>query len=550
MMLLAIAALLGLLAGVGLAAWLLRGRAEAQAALLRAEAESALLQAKAGEAALLERLRGVEARTSALEAELAQARQSLAEAAVQLRAETGARASAEARAKAAEEELAERLPAVMRELEGERQAGLKAAEALRAETGRRASAEEIAARVPGLEEAQSALAAELSALKARESELAARMEEEKKAAEAREALLKDLQAQLQDSFKSLSADALKNNNQTFVDLAKAHLSSYQEAAKGDLELRQKSIEGLVKPIKESLTQVDARILDLEKQRLDAYAGLNQQVKQLMVEQGDLRKETSRLVTALRRPTVRGRWGEIQLKRVVELAGMLDHCDFTEQTSVTTEDGRLRPDMVVRLPGDKNLVVDSKAPLEAYLNAQDAADEETRAQLMKAHARQIRDHLTKLGQKAYWEHLRPTPEFVVMFLPGEIFFSSALEHDPALIEEGVKQKVIVASPTTLIALLRAVYYGWQQEKVAKNAQLISDCGRKLYKHVVVMAEHFAKVGKNLSGAMAAYNSSVKTMESGVLSNSLKLKELAAKEERELPELSQQELAAREPRAIEE
>ncbi len=453
--------------------------------------------------------------------------------------------------------LRERLRAALEQAEGlraeverEREAAMESADALRRETARRAASEELAGRVPTLEERVATQSRELAQAGARHSELVTRMDAERKAAAAREAMLTDLQNQLQNTFKALSADALANNNQNFLQLAAQHLARLQETGRGDLELRQKSIEGLVKPIRDALAQVDTHLQGMEKQRVSAYAGLTEQVRQMATEQVELRRETGRLVTALRRPTVRGRWGEIQLRRVVELADMVDHCDFAEQVSVNTEDGRLRPDMVVRLPGGKNVVVDSKAPLEAYLNAQEAADDQSREQFMKAHARQIRDHLTKLGQKAYWEHLRPTPEFVVMFLPGEIFFSSALEQDPALIEEGVKQKVIVASPTTLIALLRAVYYGWQQERVAENAQQISDCGRKLYKHATVLADHFAKVGRGLGGAVTAYNSGVKTLQSGVLSQARKLKELAANEERDLPEVEPQEIFPREPPRIED
>jgi len=496
------ALLAGLALGAGLAFVLLRARAASDCAALRAEAEAGLAQARFAEAGLAERLRGAEERLASLLCDLDAAQGEARGLRDELRSETGRRASAEAKA------------------------------------------DEMAARLPGLEARLGAQAEELSALKVREGDLAARMEEERKAASEKQALLEDLQAKLQDTFKALSADALKNNNQSFVDLAKAHLSGFQEAAKGDLELRQKSIEGLVKPIKDSLTLVDQRIQEMEKSRANAYVELTQQVKFLASDQVDLKKETKKLVDALRRPTVRGRWGEMQLRRVVELAGMVNYCDFTEQTSVSTEEGRFRPDMIVRMPGGKNVVVDAKAPLEAYLNAYEAQDEDARLRNMQVHARQIRDHLNKLGQKSYWEHLKPTPEFVVMFLPGEIFFSSALEHDPSLIEEGVKQKVIVASPTTLIALLRAVYYGWQQEAVTKNAMLISESGRKLYKHVMVMAGHFSRVGKGLSGAVDAYNSSVKTLESGVLSQSRRLKELAAKEEKDLPPIEQLEVITRE------
>ena len=496
------ALLAGLILGAGLAFVLLRARAAAQCAALRAEAEAALAQARLAEAGLAERLRGAEERLAGLLCDLDAAQGEAKGLREDLLAETSRRASAEAKA------------------------------------------DELAARVPGLEARLGAQAEELSALKVREGDLAARIEEERKAALEKLALLEDLQAKLQDTFKALSANALKDNNANFVELAKAHLGSFQEAAKGDLELRQKNIEGLVKPIKDSLTQVDARIQEMEKSRQNAYVELTQQVKFLASDQVDLKKETKKLVDALRRPTVRGRWGEMQLRRVVELAGMINYCDFTEQTSVTTEDGRLRPDMIVRLPGGKNVVVDAKAPLEAYLNAYESQDEDARRQSMLTHARQIRDHLGKLGQKSYWEHLKPTPEFVVMFLPGEIFFSSALEHDPSLIEEGVKQKVIVASPTTLIALLRAVFYGWQQEKIAENAQQISELGRELYKRIVTLAEHFARVGKGLTGAVDAYNKTVSSLESRVLVQARRFKELAAAPEKELPVLDPLEVTARE------
>ncbi|MBU1228706.1 MAG: DNA recombination protein RmuC [Proteobacteria bacterium] len=488
----------GLVLGAGLAFVLLRASAAAKCASLRAEAEAALAQSRTVEAALGERLRGAEERVAAQACEL---------------------------------------DAVQGEARGLR-------DELRAETGRRASAEEAAARVSGLEARLAAQAEELSGLKVREGDLCARMEEERKAAAEKQALMEDVQARLQDTFKALSADALKHNNQSFLQLAGEHLAKVQESSKGDLELRQKTIEGLVKPIRESLTQVDARIQDMEKSRQNAYVELSQQVKFLASDQVDLKKETRKLVDALRRPTVRGRWGEMQLRRVVELAGMINYCDFTEQTSVTTEDGRLRPDMVVRLPGGKQVVVDAKAPLEAYLNAYESQDEDARRSSMQTHARQIRDHLAKLGQKSYWEHLKPTPEFVVMFLPGEIFFSSALEHDPSLIEEGVKQKVIVASPTTLIALLRAVYYGWQQEKIAENAQQVSELGRELYKRIVTLAEHFGRVGKGLSGAVEAYNKTVSSLESRVLVQARRFKELAAAPEKDMPVLEPLDVATRE------
>lgn len=499
---------LGLLVGAGGAFLLARGRFRAEEARLRAEMEAILAQARAAQATLSERLRGAEAQLAAQRAEL--------------RADVDAARAAQA----------------------------QAYDALRAETALRASAEESAARVPGLEARVRAQAEETATLMSREADLLARMEEERKAVAEKLALMEDVQLKLQDTFKALSSDALKHNNQSFLQLAGEHLAKVQEASKGDLELRQKTIEGLVKPIRESLTQVDARIQEMEKSRQGAYVELTQQVKFLASDQVDLKRETRKLVEALRRPTVRGRWGEMQLRRVVELAGMTGYCDFSEQTSVTTEDGRLRPDMVVRLPGGKNVVVDAKAPLEAYLDAYESTDEDARLGRMQVHARQIRDHLNKLGQKSYWEHLQPTPEFVVMFLPGEIFFSSALEHDPSLIEEGVNQKVIVASPTTLIALLRAVAYGWRQECVAESAQQVSDLGRELYKRLTTLTEHFIRVGKGLGTAVEAYNKTVSSLESRVLVQARRFRELGAAPKEQLPEPEQLEKTPREMQPGEE
>ena len=383
-----------------------------------------------------------------------------------------------------------------------------------------------------------ALSAELSALG---MELAS---ERSRFAE-RQRSFEEARSSFSDTFKALSAEALARNNQSFLDLAKVALEGQQAAARSELEKRQVAIGEMVAPVKLTLEKFEQQIQSIEKTRVDAYATLTEQVRSLAEVQVALRAETGNLVKALRAPQTRGRWGELQLKRVVEMAGMLDHCDFYEQESSTSEEGRLRPDLIVRLPGGKNIVVDAKAPLAAYLEALETEDPDGKRRHLVDHARQVRDHLVKLGRKAYWEQFQPSPDFVVLFLPGETFYAAALEADPSLIEQGVENRVIIATPTTLIALLRAVAYGWTQQALTENAERISMLGREVYERIATLAEHWAGVGKNLHDAVSAYNKSVASMETRVLVSARKFRDLKVSAEgKEIRDLSPIETQPRE------
>ncbi|MDB6080840.1 MAG: hypothetical protein JWO53_112 [Chlamydiia bacterium] len=366
---------------------------------------------------------------------------------------------------------------------------------------------------------------ELQDMKLQNMELKTRLEEERRSSDEKIDLLMQAQEAMKTSFKALSSDALKWNQTTFFELAKETFDKYQIGMNHQMREKEVAIDGLMKPLRESLEKVDGKIQELEKSRIGAYAGITEQLKALASTQVQLHGETSNLVKALRMPNVRGKWGEIQLRRVVEMAGMVEHCDFVTQVSENADSGgRVRPDLIVTLPNERLIIVDAKTPLQAYLEAVECQDDLLRAQKLKDHARQLRRHLQQLGEKAYFEQFPKTPEFVVLFLPSESIFYMALEHDPSLIEYGVERKVLLATPTTLIALLRAVAYGWREEVVAEHAEKISELGRTLYDRLLTVVSHFQKLKRSLDSTCEAYNKVAGCFESRVLVTARQFQEM--------------------------
>ncbi len=414
-------------------------------------------------------------------------------------------------------------------LAGARLRGVFTGQLARAEGAARA-AEEISAE---LRRQAGAVQAELQETRQRlEQEQQARVRAETALAEAgqkiagQRELLAEATRKLSDAFRALAADALQSNNRTFLDLARQALENILTEARGDLQQRQQAIDSLVKPLQAELERYAAQVREMEKAREQAYGSLQKQLESLAQTQQLLQRETGNLVTALKAPQVRGRWGEITLRRVVEVAGLSSYCDFLEQASVETEEGRLRPDLVVKLPGGKTVVVDAKAPLKAYLEAVEAPDEGSRRLALQRHAQAVRAHLQSLGSRAYWSQFTPGPDFVVLFLPGESFFSAALEQDRGLIEDGLACRVLLATPTTLIALLRTVAMSWQQQQVAENARRIAQTGAELYDRVCRFAEYLGKIREGLQKATQSFNQAVGSWESRVVPGARRLKELGA------------------------
>lgn len=367
---------------------------------------------------------------------------------------------------------------------------------------------------------------------------------ERRAAEEKQRALVESREQQINAFTSLATEALSRNNESFLNLAQENLKQFQIKAQGDLEQKEKSFEALVKPVKDALEKTEAQLRVIEHERKEAYGSLTKHLEMMAQTQQQLQGETRNLVQALRRPEVRGQWGEMTLKRLAELAGMVQHCDFFEQETLRAEDGTaMRPDMIVRMPDGREIIVDAKTPLDAYLSAIEAPDDETRKNEYVRHARKVRERVKELASKAYWSQFKNSPDFVVLFIPGEQFLSAALDQDRDLLEDALRQKIILATPTSFVALLRAVAYGWRQEALAANAEEIRGLGEDIYNRLVTFADAFSKVGKGLDSSVAAFNKAVGSFDARVLPAARKFTELGITPKEELGRIEQIEKAAR-------
>lgn len=409
--------------------------------------------------------------------------------------------------------------------------------------------EEKSARIVQLETLGNEQHERIRKLSEQNAQLATALEAERKNLEEQHKLLTEAQARLQDAFKALASEALSQNNKSFLELAKENLSKEQEVAKSELEKSRQAIGEMVTPLGKRLEQYDEHIRALEKDRKEAYGALNEQVRSLGETQKSLELETRNLVGALRKPQVRGRWGEFTLRRVVELAGMVERCDFDEQSSTNTDEGRLRPDLIVQLPGGRQIVVDAKTPLSGYLDALESKDENERQTHLQRHAQHLATHMQQLSAKSYWQHFDPTPDFVVMFIPAENFLNAALDQRPDLMEKGFEQKVILATPSTLISLLRTVALGWRQEQLARSAEQISELGQQIYVRLATMSEHLVGLGKSLQGSVKHYNNTIGSLERNVLSAARKFPTLGVAIKKELADPEPLDVSTREIEAPE-
>lgn len=395
-----------------------------------------------------------------------------------------------------------------------------------------------------------ALNARTVQLREENARLQAELDAERRASIEKGIALEQVRENLAGTFSTMASEALKHNSGEFLRLAQENLKQFHIQAQGELVQREKAVENLVKPIREALEKTERQIQEMEKSRAEAYGSLSKHLESMAEAHRALQGETRNLVQALRRPEVRGQWGEMTLKRLAELAGMVEHCDFYEQEQVRTEEGSLRPDMIVRLPDSRDIIVDAKTPLDAYLSAIEAGDDETRRRELERHARKVRERVRELSAKAYWQQFANSPEFVVLFIPGEQFLSVALEMDRKLLEDALANKVILATPTSFVALLRAVAYGWRQQALAENAEQIRKLGEELYGRVATFTEHLARLGKSLESSVSHFNKTVGTFDARVLPSVRRFTEMGISAKKELADVSQIEVAARDVAATED